>query len=102
MQRSISTVLLVGGLAVILTACAQDGDLLVQNDSDLPVHVDFGDETTEVTPTGGAAMLDYGCSPGDVTIEVDDTSTIVPGPVCPPDSILIRANGSVTLREGDA
>ena len=83
--------LAVGIAALTLTACGDAGDLSVRNASADDVTVSLGDEQGEVTAGGGMVFLDYGCTPGDVTVEFPSgISVVVPGPVCPEQEIVIR------------
>lgn len=85
------------GLAalVLLTtvACSDAGDLEIANDGPEDVVVRTGDEGVDpvaVTSGGGVAVLDYGCTPGDVTVEFPSAAPVVlPGPVCPDQEIRI-------------
>jgi len=41
------------------------------------------DEQVVVPESGGFVLLDYGCTPGDVTVEVTPGPAVVlPGPLC--------------------
>ncbi|MCB7135541.1 hypothetical protein [Cellulosimicrobium marinum] len=92
-----------GGLAAAalvagLAACSA-GSLSVLNESDTDVVVSTGDEEFDAPGWGGAALLDYGCSPGDVTVEfATGEEVVVRGPVCPDEEIVISADGDVELR----
>lgn len=69
----------------------------VVNNISSAVVVSIGDEVVEVTADGGAELLDYGCSPGDVTVEFATGEMVtVDGPVCPDERIVI-ADGGVRL-----
>lgn len=93
----------VGGLAVvalvgILTGCSSAGDLEIFNEGPDDVMVHTGDEDAEVSAWGGAVLLDYGCTPGDVTVEFASGDTVVlAGPVCPEQHIVI-GDGEAELR----
>ncbi|GIG55206.1 hypothetical protein [Demequina activiva] len=85
---------------VLLAGCSDSGDLAITNDSGVAVEVSTGDDLTSIGPYGGVVLLEYGCTPGDVTLTfADDAQVIVPGPVCPPDSIAIAPSGTVTVIE---
>jgi hypothetical protein len=85
-----------------LSACSTAGDLSVRNESLTDVTVSLGDERAEVTAGGGVAFLDYGCTPGDVTVEFPSgRSVVVPGPVCPEQEIVVR-DGAVELEPAAA
>lgn len=81
-------------LALLTTgACSDAGDLEIINDGSEDVVVrlsDRGVDPVEVTAGGGVAVLDYGCTPGDVTVEFPSAAPVVlPGPVCPDQEIRI-------------
>ena len=43
-----------------------------------------------MTAGGGVDFLDYGCTPGDVTVEFPSgLSVVAPGPVCPEQEVVI-------------
>lgn len=85
-------------LAVTLTGCSSAGDLEIFNEGPDDVIVLTGDEEVEVTHDGGAALLDYGCTPGDVTVEFPSgESVVLAGPVCPEQHIVI-GDGVAELR----
>jgi len=74
-----------------LTACAPAGDLGFYNSSAGDVTVSTGDEEFEVASSEGAVLLDYGCTPGDITIELSSGQVVVvSGPVCPEQQVVIR------------
>ncbi len=76
---------------VLLSACDGGGDLEVANDSRGDVVVRTGDEEAEVTADGGVVLLDYGCTPGDVTVvRASGAEEVVDGPVCPDEKIVVR------------
>ncbi len=93
---------IVGGVITLalmgaLAACSGAGDFSVVNDSDVDVTVSTGDETFEVSATGGAVLLDYGCTPGDVTVEFPSGQVVaVAGPVCSDEQLVIH-DDDVTL-----
>ncbi|GAA3810707.1 hypothetical protein [Cellulomonas soli] len=92
-------VALVLGVAFTLAACSDEGDLSVVNESDYEVTILTGDEEATVSASGGVVLLDYGCTPGDVTIELSSGSTVIlPGPVCPDHEIVVDRDGAVRLR----
>lgn len=88
-------------LTAALTACSDPGDLAIMNEGPEEVTVLTGDEETTVDVGGGAVILDYGCTPGDVTVEfASGQVVVVPGPVCPEQQIVIR-DGDVELEPAD-
>ena len=94
------------GVGAVLSACDGGGDLEVANDSGEVVTVRTGDEESEVDGGGGVVLLDYGCTPGDVTVEFPSGAEVVlPGPVCPGQQVVIR-DGTAQVRppvlEGDS
>ena len=92
----VAVVLALGG-----TACSDAGDLDITNDGPGDVTVVTGDEELTVDAGGGAALLDYGCTPGDVTVEfATGPDVVLPGPVCP-DQRIVVGDGTVRLH-GDA
>lgn len=85
-------------VAVALTACSNAGDLSVFNYGPGNVTVDTGDEENSLEADGGVVLLNYGCTPGDVTIKFETgTEIVLPGPVCPEQEIVI-GNETATLR----
>ncbi len=79
------------GLAATMSACSDAGDLEVANVSSEDVTVLTGDEEAEVTSDGGVVLLDYGCTPGDVTVvRASGAEDVLDGPVCPDQKILVR------------
>lgn len=92
-----------GGLALVafvatLTGCSSAGDLEIFNEGPDEVRVSTGDEEVEVSADGGAVLLDYGCTPGDVTVEFASGDTVVlSGPVCPEQHIVI-GDGEAEVR----
>ncbi len=89
-------------LAATLTGCSDRGALNIVNDGPRDVTVMTGDNDVIVDADGGAAILDYGCTPGDVTVEFAPGSQVVlPGPVCPDQWIVIGA-GTATLQPASA
>jgi hypothetical protein len=107
MQMSGRTWLATGGLITValtaaLTACSSPGDLSISNESPTDVTVLTGDEEITVSAWGGAALLDYGCTPGDVTVEFTSGQVVVvSGPVCPEQRIVVR-DGKVELQPAAA
>lgn len=86
---------------VVVAACSDAGDLSMINDDADPVTVRTGDEVVEVDGSGGAVLLDYGCTPGDVTVELPTGRAVVlDGPVCPDEEIVVR-DGEVTLEPAE-
>lgn len=77
-----------------LAGCgSHGGDLEITNDSNVRVTVSTGGDPITVEPGGGVVVLDSGCTAGDVTIVLDKSKQLtVPGPVCPPDTIVIHAD----------
>ncbi|NTW41270.1 MAG: hypothetical protein HGA44_15590 [Cellulomonadaceae bacterium] len=95
----VAPVALVLGVAITLAACSDAGDLSVVNESDFEATILTGDEEATVSPWGGVVLLDYGCTPGDVTVEFPSGSTVVlPGPVCPDQEIVV-GNGTAEVRQ---
>ncbi|WP_043347238.1 hypothetical protein [Beutenbergia cavernae] len=89
-------------LAVISTACSDPGDLAIQNNGPGDVVVSTGDEETTVTADGGVLLLDYGCTPGDVTVTfASGPDVVLPGPVCP-DQRIVVGDGTATLQPASA
>lgn len=77
-------------MAVSLAACSYAGDLNIVNNGPGEVTVMTGDEETTVDAEGAVAILDYGCTPGDVTIEfASGPEVVLPGPVCPEEKIVV-------------
>ncbi|MDO8107534.1 hypothetical protein Q6348_10045 [Isoptericola sp. b441] len=90
--------LLIAAAASLPAACASQGDLEIDNVSgESGVHVDTGDEQVDVPAAGGVTLLDYGCTPGDVTVRfASGDEVVLRGPVCPDQRIVIR-HGTATL-----
>ncbi|MFD4993292.1 hypothetical protein ACFWH7_20520 [Cellulosimicrobium cellulans] len=85
-------------VGAVLSACDGGGDLEVANDSGGDVIVRTGDEEAEVTADGGVVFLDYGCTPGDVTVvRGSGAEEVVDGPVCPDEKIVIHADEVVLV-----
>jgi hypothetical protein len=90
-------------LSLTLAACGDAGNLSVVNEGTSDVTVVFGDERETVSAGGGVAFLDYGCTPGDVTVELaSGRSVVVPGPVCPEQEIVVGDDGTVDVRPATA
>ena len=100
--------LVVGGLvtmalAASLTACSDPGDLAISNESPAEVTVLTGDDEAVVPEWGGIVFLNYGGTPGDVTVEfTSGPAVVVPGPVCPDKQIIVRRDGKVELQPASA
>ncbi|WP_448631047.1 hypothetical protein [Cellulomonas soli] len=98
------TVVLAGvvlGSAVSLTACSDPGDLEFWNGGDDEVTVQTGDDETTISGSGGVVFLDYGCTPGDVTVVFSSgESVVIPGPVCP-DRRVVIGDGTAFTRPAD-
>ena len=77
-------------LAATLITHKIPGDLAFRNESPTDVTVLTGDEELTISAGGGAAILDYGCTPGDVTVKFTSGQVVVvPGPVCPEQQIVV-------------
>lgn len=84
-------------LAMTLTACGNQGDLSIWNSGTSDVTVLTGDDELFVPASGGISLLDYGCTPGDVTVKfASHREVLLPGPVCPDQRIMVR-DGTATL-----
>jgi len=69
------------GLAMTLTACGNQGDLSIWNSGPSDVTVLTGDNELNVPASGGVSILDYGCTPGDVTVKfASGGEVLLPGP----------------------
>lgn len=89
-------------LALAVAGCSNPGDLSITNDGQEDVVVRTGDEDVVVSASGGAVVLGYGCTPGDVTVEFASGGRIVlPGPVCPDQQIVIGDEAAI-LQPADA
>ncbi|WP_264029835.1 hypothetical protein [Cellulosimicrobium sp. SH8] len=89
--RAWTVAVAVVGLGAVLSACDGGGDLEVANDSGEDVTVRTGDEESAVDGGGGVVFLDYGCTPGDVTVvRASGAEEVVDGPVCPDQKIVVR------------
>ena len=90
-------------LAATLVTHKIPGDLTFRNESPNDVTVLTGDEQFTISAGGGVSILDYGCTPGDVTVEfASGPAVVVPGPVCPDTEIMIRRDGRVELQPASA
>jgi hypothetical protein len=102
------TWLVVGGLITVTVAAtlatySDPGDLAVSNESSAEVTVLTGNDEATVPAWGGSVFLDYGCTPGDVTVEfTSGPAVVVPGPVCPDEQIMVRRDGGVDLQPAAA
>jgi hypothetical protein len=100
--------LVTGGLitvalaATLMTLHKIPGDLTFRNESPTAVTVLTGDEELTISAGGGASILDYGCTPGDVTVKFTSGQVVVvPGPVCPEQQIVVY-DGKVDLQPASA
>jgi len=85
-------------LAVAVPACSDPGDLTINNNGPGDVTVVTGDHEVTVDAEGGAVILDYGCTPADVTVEFSSGRQVVlPGPVCP-DQRIVVGDATATLQ----
>jgi len=88
------------GLVLLTTACSESGGLTISNESPDSVTVRLGDEEVVVPSMGGALLHRYGCSPGDVAVisaSASGDSTLLQGPVCSDQQILVDRAGRVTV-----
>src|SRR5690606_1359885 len=89
--RAAAAVVIVAALA----GCGSQKVLEFENLGPGTAVIDTGDESMTVEEHGGVVILDYDCTPGDVTVLFEDgASTVVPGPVC--------SDQRVVIRDGDA
>lgn len=89
-------------LAVGLTACSDAGDLSIVNNGPDAVTVATGDEDVTVDADGGTVLLDYGCTPGDVTVTFPTgATTVLPGPICPDQEIVV-GDGTASLHPAES
>ncbi|NYI42103.1 hypothetical protein [Demequina lutea] len=80
-------------LAITLTACGNKGDFSIDNSGPGDVTVLTGDEELIVPGQGGLSVLDYGCTPGDVTIRfASGQEVLLHGPVCPDQRIVVSGS----------
>ena len=100
--------LVIGGLITVALAATLithkiPGDLTISNHSPADVTVLTGDEELTVSGWGGATILHYGCTPGDVTVKFTSGQAVVvvPGPVCPEQQIVVY-DGKVELQPASA
>lgn len=92
--------LVVTALAVSLPACSNAGDLQIVNEGPGGFTVMTGDEEVVFETEDGSAILDYGCTPGDVTIRfAAGHEVVLAGPVCP-DTQIVVGDGTARLRPG--
>ncbi len=85
-------------LTMTVTACGNQGDLSVENSGPSDVTVLTGDNELSVPASGAVALLDYGCTPGDVTVKfASGQEVLLPGPVCP-DQRIVVGDGTATLQ----
>jgi hypothetical protein len=102
------TWLVLGGLITVALAATlatynDPGDLAISNESSAEVTVLTGDNEATVPATGGTVLLDYGCTPGDITVKfTSGPAVVVPGPVCPGQQIVVRRDGKVELQPASA
>lgn len=90
-------------LLASVAACGDAGDLSVVNESTAEVVVSTQDETFDVSSDGGTVLLDYGCTPGDVSVKYPDGRTVVlEGPICPDEEIVVRDDDVEVRPSGDA
>ncbi len=89
-------------LAATLITHKIPGDLTFTNESPTDVTVLTGDEVFTITAGGGVSILDYGCTPGDVTVKFTSGQVaVVSGPVCPEQQIVVY-DGKVELQPASA
>lgn len=97
-KRIIRASLASAALASVMTGCSDRGDLTVVNDGPDDVTVMTGDQDLMVDAGGGAVLLDYGCTPGDVQVRfASGPEVVVPGLVCP-DQRIVVGTGTADLR----
>ncbi|USQ76211.1 hypothetical protein [Ornithinimicrobium cryptoxanthini] len=92
--------LLGAALVVGLSACSDAGDLQIVNEGPGGFTVLTGDEnvTIETEAEAGVVILDYGCTPGDVTVRfAAGHEVVLAGPVCP-DTAIVVGDGTARLR----
>lgn len=86
------------GVLVAVSACSDAGDLSILNEGAVDVVVSVDGDETAVDAGGGVVLLDNGCTDGDVTVTFPSGDvTVVPGPVCPDQEIVI-GDGRADLR----
>ncbi|RMI13458.1 hypothetical protein EBM89_04385 [Cellulomonas triticagri] len=75
---------------VALAACSAPGDLEISNTGPEDVVVVVDGQEHDVTGDGGVLLLENGCTDGDVVVRrASGVETVLPGPVCPPDRVLV-------------
>ncbi len=100
-SRLVSTLLLALA-ATNLTACGNRGDLNISNNGPGAVSVSTGDQEVVVDADGAVALLGYGCTPGDVTVQFGSGPDVVlPGPICS-DQRIVVGDGTATLQTAGA
>lgn len=88
-------------MTVGVAGCSDAGNLSVFNEGPGDVTVLVGDEELRIDESGGTVLLDHGCTPGDVTVELETGDVVVvDGPVCPDEEIVVR-DGEVTLEPAE-
>ncbi|MEX1078866.1 MAG: hypothetical protein WED09_07140 [Homoserinimonas sp.] len=96
----LATVSLLGAvLALTLTACSDPGDLNISNVGPDDVTVFVGDQAAmKVYADGAVSILDYGCTPAEVTVKyASGLEIVLPGPVCADQQIMI-GDDTATVR----
>lgn len=90
------------GLALLTAACGETGSLAISNESSHLVTVRLGDDETEADSGGGAVVMGYDCTPGDVVVVSTSGETVtLAGPVCSDQQIVIDRAGKVALAPAD-
>lgn len=85
----------------MLSGCAGQGDVSIQNESPDDVTVSTADDEFSISGYGAIVLLESGCIKNDVTVEfVSGRTTLVPGPVCPDKQIMIGSD-KVDLQPAD-
>ena len=89
---------LLGALLVMsLSACGNKGNLSIENSGAGEVTVFTGNQQLTVPASEVIDVLDYGCTPGDVTVKLaSGQQVLLHGPVCPDQRILV-GEGTATL-----
>lgn len=100
-DRAVRTGRVVLALAAVamLAACGAEKNLEFENLGPGTAVVDTGDQPpASVEEHGGMTILDYDCTPGDVTITfADGSSTLLPGPICSDQRVVIK-DGAASLK----